>query len=198
MTSLKVRNQGLDYNAKVIFVPSIKKIATFIGYYSSACRTKYSGWSDDNYVEKALELYRDNERQRFSLLEEWKMVCDQPRYMVGANESGSSGSKRKSGGDEVESSAPSIIRLEGRDATKKKARKASTSRKSKAEIHEELSNVASTLEKFKERRASTASAMLEYARVRKLEMLMSLKNKEEHDVVDENTYQILLRELFPN
>ncbi|XP_047339723.1 uncharacterized protein LOC124943221 [Impatiens glandulifera] len=175
-----------------------KKIASFIGYYSSACRTKCSGWSDDNYVEKALELYRDNEKQRFSLLKEWKMVRDQPRYMVGENESGSSGSKRKSGGDEVESSAPSIIRPEGRDATKKKARKTSTSRKSKAEINEELSNVASTLEKFEERRASTTSAMLEYARVRKLEMLMSLKNKEERDVVDENTYQMLLRELFPN
>ncbi|XP_047337212.1 uncharacterized protein LOC124940717 [Impatiens glandulifera] len=145
------------------------------------CRTKYSGWSDDNYVEKALEYYRDNEKQRFSMLEEWKMWI-----------------KEKIGGDEVKSSAPSIVRPEGRDTTKKKARKASTSRKSKAKIDEKLSNVASTLENFKERRASTALAMLEYARVKKMEMLMSLKIKEERDVVDENTYQMLLRELFPN
>ncbi|KAG9136375.1 hypothetical protein Leryth_020188, partial [Lithospermum erythrorhizon] len=91
---------------------------------------------------------------------------------------------------------------EGRDATKKKARasssKSSTARKAKETLNEELTNLTSARENLEQSRATTATTMLEYARVKKLEMLMTLKNKEERDVVDEATYNMLLKELFPN
>ncbi|XP_020270559.1 glutathione S-transferase T2-like [Asparagus officinalis] len=34
-----------------------RKISSFIGCYSAACREKRSGWSDENYISKARELY---------------------------------------------------------------------------------------------------------------------------------------------
>ncbi|GAA0169829.1 hypothetical protein LIER_24221 [Lithospermum erythrorhizon] len=124
---------------------------------------KRSGWSDDGYISKGLELYQESEGKKFTLLEEWKLVRNQPRYSTGTNASESSGSKRKSSDDDEFSIPSSFVRPEGRYATKKK----------------------------EQSRATTATTMLEYARVKKLEMLLTLKNKEERDAIDETTYNII-------
>ncbi|XP_020270507.1 uncharacterized protein LOC109845647 [Asparagus officinalis] len=75
-----------------------RKISSFIGCYSTACREKRSGWSDENYISKARELYFEKIGTTFNLVDEWKVVRNQPKYMTGGNASGSSGSKRKSSG----------------------------------------------------------------------------------------------------
>ncbi|XP_020249263.1 glutathione S-transferase T2-like [Asparagus officinalis] len=120
-----------------------KKISSFIGCYSTVCRENRSGWSDENYISKARELYFEKMGMTFNLVDEWKVVRNQPKYMTGGNASGSSGSKRKSSGEDVESSTPTLVRPEGRDVAKKKARasssKTSVSRKSKGAIEEDLS-----------------------------------------------------------
>ncbi|XP_020259120.1 uncharacterized protein LOC109835565 [Asparagus officinalis] len=164
-----------------------RKISSFVGCYSTACRERRSGWSDKNYISK--------------------VVRNQPRYMTGTNASGSSGSKRKSSGEDVESSIPTLVRPEGRDARKKKVRasssKSSTSRKSKVAIEDEFSNLASVRENYQQSMESTVSAMLEYAAgqkqaayAKKLEVWMILKNKEDRDEEDEYVYNTLKKDLF--
>ncbi|XP_020243460.1 uncharacterized protein LOC109838733 [Asparagus officinalis] len=184
-----------------------KKISSFVGCYRAACKERRSGWSDENYISKAVELYQENENARFTLLDEWKLVRHQPKYMTGANESGSSGSKRKSSGEDVESPFPSLVRPEGRDASKKKSKasssKASTSRKAKFSIEEELSKLTSKNDNIEQNMANTVSAMLEFAagqkevaRIEKMKMWMILKNKEDRDDEDEYAYRMLKKELF--
>ncbi|XP_020257093.1 uncharacterized protein LOC109833716 [Asparagus officinalis] len=118
-----------------------KKISNFVGCYSAATRERRSGWSDNDYISKGLELYSENQ---------------------------------------------------GRDATKKKARasssKSSTSRKSKVTIQEELSDLASRRDANEQYRATQVSAIQEYNRNKKLEMWLSLKNKEARDDEDEAAY----------
>ncbi|XP_020258970.1 glutathione S-transferase T3-like [Asparagus officinalis] len=127
-----------------------KKISNFVGCYSAATRERRSGWSDNDYISKGLELYSENQGTKFQLLDEWKLVRHQPKYITGATESGSSGSKRKSGSDDVDSAIHSLVRPEGRDATKKKARasssKSSTSRKSKVTIDKTMTTHCITLQ----------------------------------------------------
>ncbi|GAA0145529.1 hypothetical protein LIER_42867 [Lithospermum erythrorhizon] len=138
------------------------KINKCVGCYLVATSERHSGWSDDDYISRALELYSEKENTRVTLVEEWKLVRHQPRYNTGANESGSSRSKRKGSED---SSVPLLVRLEGRDAAKKKSKaiagKSSTSRKSKISIEQEFSNLSTVRENFEKSRESTVSAMLE-------------------------------------
>ncbi|GAA0162291.1 hypothetical protein LIER_39386 [Lithospermum erythrorhizon] len=163
-----------------------------------------AGWSDDDYMSRSLELYSEKENTMFTLVDEWKLVRHQPRYNTGANEYGSSGSKRKSSED---SSVPLLVRPEGRDAAKKKSKaiagKSSTSRKSKISKEQEFSNLSTVRENFEKSRESIISAMLEYAssqkevaRTKKLEMWMILKNKEDRDDEDEEAYNMLKNDLF--
>ncbi|XP_020253868.1 glutathione S-transferase T2-like [Asparagus officinalis] len=177
-----------------------RKISSFIGCYSTACREKRSGWSDENYISKARELYFEKIDTTFNLVDEWKVVRNQPKYMTGENASDSNGSKRKSSGEDVESSTPTLVRPEGRDVTKKKARasssKTSVSRKSKGAIEEELSKLVSAHEKFEEKRSSTASAMNNLAHSKNMEMWLFLKNKPDRDDEDEEAYNMLRKNLF--
>ena len=136
------------------------------------------------------------------LEDEWKLVRHQPKYMTGAHAFESSGSKRKSGSGDFESDIHSLGRPEGRDATKKKARAASSKssggRKAKVNLAEEWSNLSSFREDLTQARASHNSAIQEYNRNKKLELWLSLKNKEYRDDDDEAAYNMLKMELFDN
>ncbi|XP_020245238.1 glutathione S-transferase T3-like [Asparagus officinalis] len=174
-----------------------RKISSFIGCYSTACREKQSGWSDENYISKGRELYFEKMGTSFNLVDEWKVVRNQPKYMPGVAVSGSSGSKRKSSSEDVESSAPTLVRPEGRDTTKKKARASSSKpRKSKVELLDELSNIVTSREKAEANRASTVEAMNVLARAKNMETWRFLKNKPDRDDEDEEAYQLLRKELF--
>ncbi|GAA0167733.1 hypothetical protein LIER_22601 [Lithospermum erythrorhizon] len=141
---MKMENIGPHYNAKIIFVKLIKNYPFLWVVMVLHAGRSGSGWSDD----------QESEGKRFSLLEGWKLVCNQPRYSTRTNESESSGSKRKSGGDDNEFSIPAIVCSEGRDATKKTARasssQSSTAIKSKESIDEELSNLAYACENLEQ------------------------------------------------
>lgn len=175
-----------------------KKICMFVGYLSAARREKRSGWNDENYIAKALETYQNAENARFTLLEEWKAFRHQPRYMTGDAESASSGSKRKSGSDSVESSMPSISRPEGRDATKKKARREGSRRKSKDVVGEELCKLIATRASFEQSLQEQNKNMAEYTRQRQVETMLSLSVLPERNDVQEAIYQDLRKTLGYN
>ncbi|KAG7588621.1 hypothetical protein ISN44_As07g009480 [Arabidopsis suecica] len=183
-----------------------KKICTFVGCYNTATRERRSGLSDDDYITNALGLYEAKEGCVFAYVDEWKLVRHQPKYMLGSNESGSSGSKRKSGSDDVESTFQSFVRPAGREATKKRARasssKSSTTRKSKHAIEEELSNLASIHENLQQNRKNTISAILELsasqkevARSKNMELWLQL-HKKSRDDAEQEAYMMLTNALF--
>ena len=95
--------------------------------YDNAKRMQKSGWSENDVMEKAHELYSSGKSGHFILMSEWLALRDQPRYgrQVGGNTgSGSSGSKRAHESDASDSnSVGSSARPMGRDAAKKKVRK---------------------------------------------------------------------------
>ena len=133
----------------------------------------------------------------FNLVEEWKAVRGQPKYMIGVDASGSSGSKRKSSGEDVESPAHTFVRPEGRDAAKKKARGSSSkSRKAKPSLDDELSSINAAQAKAEEERAGVIEAMKALARSKDMEMWRYLKNLPDRDDEDEAAYEELRSKLF--
>jgi len=92
-----------------------------IGAYEGAKRLQGSGWSQDDVLAKAQELFAYGKNVQFTLKQEWIALRDQPHYasQVGGNVgSGSCGYKR-SHKDFVGSSA----RPMGREAAKKKEKR---------------------------------------------------------------------------
>ena len=74
-----------------------KAINKWIGVYESAKRLQGSGWSKDDVLAKAQELFACGKNVQFTLKEEWYALRDQPLYgsqMGGNVGSGSSGSNR--------------------------------------------------------------------------------------------------------
>jgi hypothetical protein len=74
-----------------------KVINKWIGVYESAKRLQVSGWSEDDVLTKAQEIFACGKNVQFTLKEEWQALRDQPCYgsqMGGNVGSGSSGSKR--------------------------------------------------------------------------------------------------------
>ncbi|XP_058742256.1 uncharacterized protein LOC131614711 [Vicia villosa] len=121
-----------------------KVLGKWIGAYDGAKRMQGSGWSENDVLEKAQELYACGKNVRFTLMEEWHALRDQPRYgsQVGGNiGSGSSGSKRSResdacGSNTVESSARPI----GREAAKKKGKKKSKDKTKKMKMYLKLTS----------------------------------------------------------
>ncbi|CAI8593831.1 unnamed protein product [Vicia faba] len=138
-----------------------------------------SGWSENDVLAKAQELYACGKNVKFTLMEEWHALRDQPRYgsQVGGNiGSGSSGSKRSResdacGSNTVESSARPI----GREAAKKKGKK-----KSK-EYASEANNIA-----------------LEKTKTKKMKMYLKLTFEEHLDDRKNQLLKKLEAELFDN
>ena len=101
-----------------------KKLVKWVGAYDNAKRMQQSGWSEDDLLAKAHELYSSAGNGTFKYMKEWIDVHDQPRYgsKVGENTgSGSSGSKRAHESDS-NFVGPSA-RPMGRDAAKKKSKR---------------------------------------------------------------------------
>ncbi|KAL9667998.1 hypothetical protein QQ045_002369 [Rhodiola kirilowii] len=100
-----------------------KILGKWIGTYDNATRVQQSGWSENDVLAKAHELYSSGKNVHFNLMSEWHAVRDQPRYgsQVGGNTgSGSSGSKIAHESDASDSnSVGCTARPMGRDATKK-------------------------------------------------------------------------------
>ncbi|XP_058772023.1 uncharacterized protein LOC131645841 [Vicia villosa] len=121
-----------------------KVLGKWIGAYDGAKRMQGSGWSENDVLAKAQELYACGKNVRFTLMEEWHALRDQPRYVsqVGGNiGSGSSGSKRSResdacGSNTVESSARPI----GREAAKKKGKKKSKDKTKKMKMYLKLTS----------------------------------------------------------
>jgi hypothetical protein len=57
-----------------------KVINKWIGAYESAKRLQGSGWSEDDVLAKAQELFACGKNVQFTLKEEWHALRDQPRY----------------------------------------------------------------------------------------------------------------------
>ncbi|XP_020266243.1 uncharacterized protein LOC109841707 [Asparagus officinalis] len=182
-----------------------KKIGKWVGVYRKALAERRSGWSDDNYIARAQDLFVEETKKNFALLEEWKLVRNEPKYMVGSGAYQSSGSKRKSSreGDISCSSVPSFVRPEGRDTTKKKAK--GSSRRSKLVIEEEYSKIESERQELKEMKEQqmkmmqevataqkeAACAQKEAARAEKMKMWMDLNQRNQRNALDEYEYKLL-------
>ncbi|KAG7578907.1 Reverse transcriptase domain [Arabidopsis thaliana x Arabidopsis arenosa] len=105
-----------------------KSLGKWVGAYDNAKRMQQSGWSEDDVLAKAHELYSNAGNGNFKYIKEWLAIRDQARYgsQVGGNTgSGSSGSKRahESDASDATNSVGSGARPMGRDAAKKKAKK---------------------------------------------------------------------------
>uniref|UniRef100_A0A0D3BLG3 No apical meristem-associated C-terminal domain-containing protein n=1 Tax=Brassica oleracea var. oleracea TaxID=109376 RepID=A0A0D3BLG3_BRAOL len=106
-----------------------KKLSKWSGAYDNARCMQQSGWSENDVMAKAHELYSSGKNEHFNLMSEWLVVRDQPRYgsQVGGNTGFiSSGSKRSRESDASDSnsvgsnSVGSSARPMEREATKKR------------------------------------------------------------------------------
>ncbi|GAA0159589.1 hypothetical protein LIER_16329 [Lithospermum erythrorhizon] len=98
-------------------------INKFISSYRSAKKVTVSGWCKDDYLNKAHEIYTEDMKGKFNLMEEWKVVRDEPKYMINMQKDSdqSSGSKRglDSEGGKMSISNTQHQRPQGRDASKR-------------------------------------------------------------------------------
>ncbi|XP_048604842.1 uncharacterized protein LOC106372964 [Brassica napus] len=91
-----------------------KKLSKWSGAYNNARRMQQSGWSENDVMAKAHELYSSGKNEHFNLMSEWLAVHDQPSYssQVGGNiGSTSSGSKRSRESDASDSNKEGISPL---------------------------------------------------------------------------------------
>ncbi|XP_048600567.1 glutathione S-transferase T3-like [Brassica napus] len=111
-----------------------KKLSKWSGAYDNAGRMQQSGWSENDVMSKAHELYSSGKNEHFNLMSEWLTVRDQPRYgsqVEGNTSSTSNGSKRSQESDANDSnsvgsnSVGSSALPMGREAVKKKGKKKS-------------------------------------------------------------------------
>ncbi|GAA0176072.1 hypothetical protein LIER_29130 [Lithospermum erythrorhizon] len=136
-----------------------QKINVWVGVFRKSLAERKSGWSDDDYIKRAQELYFKDKKKKFSLIDEWKLVHKEARYMVGPDAYGSSGSKRKSSeGDNSSSFMPTLIRPEGRD--EKKIIHLLKSR-SKLNIQVEFEKIAADREELKETKEKHMQIMMQ-------------------------------------
>ncbi|CAL9248125.1 unnamed protein product, partial [Arabidopsis halleri] len=57
-----------------------KKLGKWVSAYDNAKRMQQSGWSENDVLAKAHELYSSGRSGHFNLIQEWLAVRDQPRY----------------------------------------------------------------------------------------------------------------------
>ncbi|PNX71202.1 hypothetical protein L195_g027073 [Trifolium pratense] len=174
-----------------------KILNKWIGAYDSAKRLQASGWSENDILAKAQELYACGKNIQFTLMEEWHALRDQPRYssqVGGTIGSGSSGSKRSHddacGSNSVESSTRPI----GREAAKKKGKK-----KSAMEVvDQDWDNYRIMKEKEMEQLARIVSNQQEKNKLKKMSLYLKLSSNENLDDRKKAMLDSLAQELFPN
>jgi hypothetical protein len=181
-----------------------KLINKWVGAYDTAKRQQASGWSEDDVLAKAQEIYACGKNVQFTLKEEWRALRDQPRYgsqVGGSVGSGSSGSKR-SHDDSVGSSA----RPMGREAAKKKGK---GKKKSKDAGFEEVEQEwvqfkemkVQEMEHFKEyteKMEKYTAVQQEKNKLKKMDMYIKLTSQEHLDDRKKKMVENLERELFGN
>ncbi|KEH33675.1 hypothetical protein MTR_1g471070 [Medicago truncatula] len=179
-----------------------KIINKWIGAYESAKRMQGSGWSEDDVLTKAQELFAGGKNIQFTLNEEWHALRDQPRYgsqMGGNVGSGSSGSKRSH-----EDSVGSSARPMGREAAKKKGKM-----KSKGETLEKVEKEWVQFKELKEQeieqlkelnlvKQQKNKLLQEKTQAKKMKMYLKLRDEEHLDDRKKELLEKLERELFEN
>ncbi|CAE5980660.1 unnamed protein product [Arabidopsis arenosa] len=185
-----------------------KSLGKWVGAYDNAKRMQRSGWSEDDVLAKAHELYSSAGNGNFKYIKEWLAIRDQPRYgsQVGGNTgSGSSGSKRAHESDASDTnSVGSSTRPMGRDAAKKKAKK--KGKGAALEVVNEEWNEFKQL-KMQELARLNNIAMLqretnelikEKTQAKKMKMYLKLTEKEHLDDKGKELLQKLSHDLFGN
>ncbi|XP_039687973.1 glutathione S-transferase T2 [Medicago truncatula] len=171
-----------------------KIINKWIGAYESAKRMQGSGWSEDDVLTKAQELFAGGKNIQFTLNEEWHALRDQPRYgsqMGGNVGSGSSGSRRSH-----EDSVGSSARPMGREAAKKKGKKKSKDAAGLEEVEKEWVQFKEIKDKEIEHLKEYTKVQQEKNRLTKMKMYLKLSSEEHLDDRKKELLENLVRELF--
>jgi hypothetical protein len=185
-----------------------KIISKWVGAYDNAKRLKGSGWSDNDVLAKAQEIYAGGKNIQFNLMAEWDALREQPRYssqVGGNNGSESSGSKRSRDSDACGSNTiGSSGRPMGREAAKKKGKK-----KSKEAALENFDNEMSSFRQFKEKELERLDKIRETQyklretqqeanHLKKMEMYLKLSSEEHLNDRKKEMLKKLEEELFDN
>ncbi|KAK2378969.1 hypothetical protein QL285_066818 [Trifolium repens] len=185
-----------------------KIISKWVGGYDNAKRLKGSGWSDNDVLAKAQEIYAGGKNIQFNLMAEWDALREQPRYssqVGGNNGSESSGSKRSRDSDACGSNTiGSSGRPMGREAAKKKGKK-----KSKEAALENFDNEMSSFKQFKEKELERLDKIRETQdklretqqeanHLKKMEMYLKLSSEEHLNDRKKEMLKKLEEELFDN
>ncbi|XP_057431614.1 glutathione S-transferase T3-like [Lotus japonicus] len=179
-----------------------KILGKWIGAYDAAKRQQASGWSDNDVLAKARELFACGKNVQFTLMEEWIQLRDLPRFcsQVGGNSgSASSGSKRSHDSDACGStSIGSIPRPIGREAAKRKNKKKSR----EAPLEEDKGWGWGEYQNFKEkelvRLEKIASMQEETNQLMKTNLYLRLTSEENLDGHKKELLKKLSQELFEN
>jgi len=185
-----------------------KILNKWIGAYESAKLLKGSGWSENDILAKAQELYASGKNFQFTLMAKCQALCDQPRYssQVGGNiGSGSSGSKRSHDSDACGSnSVGSSARPMGREASKKRVKS-----KSKEAALEVVDNEWAEFKQFKEKELERLEKIAlvqqeanqlvkERTQAKKMKMYLKLSSEEPLNDQKKELLENLGQELFGN
>ncbi|XP_024636454.1 glutathione S-transferase T2-like [Medicago truncatula] len=171
-----------------------KVINKWIGAYESAKRLQGSGWSEDDVLAKAHELFACGKNVQFTLKEEWHALRDQPRYgsQMGGNVGSESSGSKRSHEDSVGSSA----RPMDREAAKRKGKKKSKDAAGLEEVEKEWVQ-------FKEIKVQEIEQLKEFTlvqqeknRLKKLKLYVKLSSEEHLDDRKKELLEELERELF--
>ncbi|EFH60166.1 hypothetical protein ARALYDRAFT_899779 [Arabidopsis lyrata subsp. lyrata] len=166
------------------------------------------GWSEDDVLAKAHELYSSAGNGNFKYIKQWLAIRDQPHYgseLRGNTGSGSSGSKRAHESDASDAnSVGSSTRPMGRDAAKKKAKKKGKSaalevvnkewnefKQLKTQELDRLNNIAML-------QRETNELIKEKTQAKKMKMYLKLTEKEHLDDKGKELLQKLSHDLFGN
>jgi hypothetical protein len=177
-------------------------LGKWVGAYDGAKRMQASGWSENDILSKAQELYAEGKKNvQFTYFAQWQALRDQPRFvsLVGGNiGSGSSGSKRSHESDACGSNTMgSIARPMGREAAKKKAKK--KSKEPAVEVVEkEFVEYTQVKEKEVAQLEKLALIQQESIQLRKMELYAKLCSEENLDDRRKQLLMKLSQELFGN
>nr|KAE8941446.1 hypothetical protein PF009_g8766 [Phytophthora fragariae] len=105
------------------------EVTTFCGVYAKVKSRERSGWSEEMYLDAALQVYADRHKQSFEFLAAWKELKDKPKWTTKLTSDGAARAKRKAGGE------GDVARPIGRKAAKAERNKPSNDQASGGAAH---------------------------------------------------------------
>ncbi|KAE9047777.1 hypothetical protein PR002_g850 [Phytophthora rubi] len=81
------------------------EVTKFCGVYSKLKSRERSGWSEEMYLDAAMQVYADRHKQPFEFLAAWKELKDMPKWTSNLTSEASARAKRKAGEDAAEKKA---------------------------------------------------------------------------------------------